>query len=158
VDPGRWILGVALPHWGCANPDCEAGVLWSTGARCRACHEAVIQRAGAPHRSVADPAHGSSSPSPHSRVARVAQCCPQCERPHRPGNSGLCAPCLAQPSPTPGPPPHMPVAVSATARGNACQGQNCTCGRPTPNGLCWRCRLASEPRRQSGRPVPSSTP
>ncbi|MFF1837986.1 hypothetical protein ACFVXE_27810 [Streptomyces sp. NPDC058231] len=27
-DPGRWLLGVALPRWGCGHLDCESGVRW----------------------------------------------------------------------------------------------------------------------------------
>ncbi|RII06909.1 hypothetical protein DSC45_35020 [Streptomyces sp. YIM 130001] len=36
-DPGRWLLGVALPRWGCGHPDCEAGILWSSGRTCEIC-------------------------------------------------------------------------------------------------------------------------
>ncbi|MEU6055347.1 hypothetical protein ABZ829_33565 [Streptomyces xanthochromogenes] len=43
-DPGRWLVGVALPRRGCANPDCESGVLWSTGAVCGACREGRLDR------------------------------------------------------------------------------------------------------------------
>ncbi|MET9694145.1 hypothetical protein ABZY81_37915 [Streptomyces sp. NPDC006514] len=32
-DPGRWLLGVALPR-GCGYQDCEAGIIWRTGAVC----------------------------------------------------------------------------------------------------------------------------
>ncbi|MFD9634196.1 hypothetical protein ACFWX8_26465, partial [Streptomyces violascens] len=43
-DPGRWLLGVALPRWGCGHLDCEAGTLWSTGRRCTVCEEVVADR------------------------------------------------------------------------------------------------------------------
>ncbi|HSA51385.1 MAG TPA: hypothetical protein VLH10_14930 [Yinghuangia sp.] len=43
-DPGRWLLGVALPRWGCGHWDCEAGVMWSTGRRCAACTDIVSDR------------------------------------------------------------------------------------------------------------------
>ncbi|MFZ3494567.1 hypothetical protein ACODT5_15310 [Streptomyces sp. 5.8] len=43
-DPGRWLLGVALPRWGCGHQDCEAGVMWSTGRRCEVCAEVVADR------------------------------------------------------------------------------------------------------------------
>ncbi|MQS06064.1 hypothetical protein [Streptomyces alkaliphilus] len=61
-DPGRWLLGVALPRWGCANPDCESGTLWSTRQPCRACAEAALERgrAGRP----ASPPDGCASPGP----------------------------------------------------------------------------------------------
>lgn len=32
-DPGRWLLGAALPRWGCGHLDCESGVRWSNGER-----------------------------------------------------------------------------------------------------------------------------
>ncbi|WP_406510987.1 hypothetical protein [Streptomyces sp. NBC_00212] len=40
-DPGRWILGVALPRWGCGHLDCETGVMWSNGSACAVCEEVV---------------------------------------------------------------------------------------------------------------------
>ncbi|WP_381789523.1 hypothetical protein [Streptomyces niveus] len=43
-DPGRWLLGVALPRWGCGHLDCEAGVMWSTRRRCDVCAEVVARR------------------------------------------------------------------------------------------------------------------
>jgi hypothetical protein len=43
-DAGRWLVGVALPRRGCAHPDCESGVLWSTGAPCRACAQLFADR------------------------------------------------------------------------------------------------------------------
>jgi hypothetical protein len=43
-DPGRWLLGVALPRWGCADPDCESGVLWSVGRVCSGCAERARER------------------------------------------------------------------------------------------------------------------
>lgn len=44
-DIGRWLLGVALPRWGCGHQDCEAGTLWTTGNPCPVCAEAVADRA-----------------------------------------------------------------------------------------------------------------
>jgi hypothetical protein len=43
-DPGRWLLGVALPRWGCGLQDCEAGTLWSSGMRCEVCASIVADR------------------------------------------------------------------------------------------------------------------
>jgi hypothetical protein len=40
-DPGRWILGAALPRWGCGLEDCESGTLWTSGRACEVCAEAV---------------------------------------------------------------------------------------------------------------------
>ncbi|MEU9255735.1 hypothetical protein AB0D66_28290 [Streptomyces sp. NPDC048270] len=50
-DPGRWLLGVALPRWGCGHQDCEAGVMWSTGQRCEVCAEVVADRFAARQRA-----------------------------------------------------------------------------------------------------------
>ncbi|WP_051950294.1 hypothetical protein [Actinacidiphila yeochonensis] len=43
-DPGRWLLGVALPRWGCGLEDCEAGTLWSSGMRCEVCAAIVADQ------------------------------------------------------------------------------------------------------------------
>ncbi|CAL9621558.1 hypothetical protein SUDANB58_05848 (plasmid) [Streptomyces sp. enrichment culture] len=145
-DPGRWLLGVALPRWGCADPDCETGVLWSTGARCPACREVAAQRARArgegtpPHRGEtatgAGGRHGlgAAACAPVAAVRGLA-CCPRCERPHRPGNTGLCRACRPRP---------VPAAAAVTG----CRGDGGACGRSAPHGLCWRCRTAAE----AGRP------
>ncbi|MFE2209091.1 MULTISPECIES: winged helix-turn-helix domain-containing protein [Streptomyces] len=91
LDPGRWLMGVALPRWGCADPDCESGVLWSTGARCYACAEIVAARAAArrtPPRDTPAPYEPMTGPGPTRRTApgrteppvrpiRV-WCCPDC--------------------------------------------------------------------------------
>lgn len=39
TDPVGWVRAHALVRRGCADPDCEAGVLYSAGAPCRACLE-----------------------------------------------------------------------------------------------------------------------
>lgn len=39
TDPTGWIRGHALKPRGCADPDCEAGMLYSAGAPCRSCLE-----------------------------------------------------------------------------------------------------------------------
>lgn len=44
-DPGRWLLGVALPQRGCGDWACEEGVQWTTGRRCGVCE--VLRRAQA---------------------------------------------------------------------------------------------------------------
>ncbi|MFF4549954.1 hypothetical protein ACFY1J_37950 [Streptomyces sp. NPDC001406] len=157
-DVGRWLLGVALPRWGCANPDCETGVLCSTGARCPVCREVVAQRAAARRGGAPLPggeaAEGTDRPSVPRAVApasppappapRTVTCCPSCERPHRPGHSGLCRDCR----PGPGPAPALRVGDGP------CSESNGTCGHPSPHGLCWRCRIASDARR-GGAPTPA---
>ncbi|EFE72492.1 conserved hypothetical protein [Streptomyces viridosporus ATCC 14672] len=146
-DPGRWLLGVALPRWGCANPDCEAGVLWSAGVRCPVCREVVALRATA-RREGTPPRHAetvtdaggrrvsaSAAPVPVP-AGRARSCCPRCERPHHPGSAGLCHACRPRP---------VPVAAAEPR----CRGKGGACGRPAPHGLCWRCRTAAEAGRPS---------
>ncbi|MFB6582508.1 hypothetical protein ACFCYC_34780 [Streptomyces sp. NPDC056402] len=48
-DPGRWLLGVALPQ-GCGYQDCEAGIIWRTGAVRELCAETVQDRYAARQR------------------------------------------------------------------------------------------------------------
>ncbi|MFE1343426.1 hypothetical protein [Streptomyces sp. NPDC058757] len=150
-DPGRWLLGVGLPRWGCANPDCETGVLWSTGVECRVCREAIAERAARRRRTP-----NTAAPAPTRPVAevrpRIVECCPECERPHQRGNSGLCAECRPQPGRTlvAGPPPTI---------GIGCPGHEGTCGRPAPRGLCWRCRAEDGSRLplETDKRVPAGT-
>ncbi|WP_241846078.1 hypothetical protein [Streptomyces sp. MJM1172] len=74
-DPGRWLLGVALPRWGCGHQDCEAGIIWRTGAACELCAETIQDRYAA-----------------RQREQRLEQgLCPQ--HGTRPGPSGHCADC-----------------------------------------------------------------
>ncbi|MFD8646001.1 helix-turn-helix domain-containing protein [Streptomyces zaomyceticus] len=155
-DPGRWLLGVALPRWGCADPDCEAGVLWSTGAECRACREVVAERAA--RRSCPPPPPAPPAPpspaSPSSEIGlRIVECCPECERPHHRGNSGLCADCRPRPGLVPVPRPSAVIS-------QVCPGNDGTCGRPAPLGLCGRCRAEARAHlpHGAGRRVPAGTP
>ncbi|MGW1776692.1 hypothetical protein [Streptomyces sp. NPDC002104] len=132
-DPGRWLLGVALPRWGCANPDCETGVLWSTGEHCRACTEFRAAR------RITSPATGAVLRQPTSPPP-LRSCCPTCERLLRPGQSGECAQCST---------PH-----TATASAECCPGRGgVRCGRPTAGGMCWRCRTGSPPEHE---PLPAT--
>ncbi|MEU1228884.1 hypothetical protein [Streptomyces sp. NPDC005828] len=158
-DPGRWLLGVALPRWGCSDPDCETGTLWSTGAECRACREVIAERAAAFREDVTEPPtlpfsetgrHGTSAVRPAAASPRIVECCPDCERPHLPGNSGLCADCRPRPG-------LAAVPVPAAAIGIGCRGREGTCGRPAPRGLCWRCRLESGAGLPEDEHVPAGT-
>lgn len=80
-DPGRWLLGVALPRWGCGHGDCETGVMWSNGARCAVCAELVMNRhaarndAGHPRETVCTP---------------IADAAPATAAPPRRGTCGDC--------------------------------------------------------------------
>jgi hypothetical protein len=84
-DPGRWLLGVALPRWGCGHLDCETGVMWSTGRRCEVCAEVVAAKAAARRRAERVvkglcPEHGSA--------LRSAGVCPACETEQTVGSLG----------------------------------------------------------------------
>ncbi|HET6354870.1 hypothetical protein [Streptomyces sp.] len=75
-DPGRWLLGVALPRWGCGHLDCESGVLWSNGKSCAACEDVIADRFAARQRAQRlerglCPNHGTE-PGPSG-------VCPDCE-------------------------------------------------------------------------------
>ncbi|MER5502845.1 hypothetical protein ACFYXP_40215 [Streptomyces sp. NPDC002466] len=50
-DPGRWLLGVALPRWGCGYADCESGTIWRTRTACELCAEIVQDKAAARERA-----------------------------------------------------------------------------------------------------------
>ncbi|WP_198956014.1 hypothetical protein [Streptomyces sp. CB02009] len=157
-DPGRWLLGVALPRWGCADPDCESGTRWSTGTECRACRETIMERAEARKETTAvDVALTSEADLPWIPAARpgatallIAECCPDCDRPHHPGRSGLCASCRPHPAPSLEPAPAAVVGIG-------CRGRGGTCGRPAPRGLCWRCRIESETGAPQAKGVPAGT-
>ncbi|MFD6185711.1 hypothetical protein [Streptomyces goshikiensis] len=131
-DPGRWLIGVALPRWGCANPDCETGVLWSTGEQCRACQEFRADRRSGRTGTGAAP-------------AAELHCCPVCEQPLRPGQSGECGQCSQGPAALP---PEPWVAQTCPGRHGA------HCGRPAPSGLCWRCLTEELAARE---PVPAAS-
>ncbi|MCZ0983617.1 hypothetical protein O1L60_43320 [Streptomyces diastatochromogenes] len=154
-DIGRWLLGVALPHWGCANPDCEAGVLWSTGMECRACRQFHLDRAADKRAAVARAAAAAAprqipEPRPAPPVRRIVEQCPNCHAPHHFGNSGLCKGCRPDEEPTQDPGPDAAISTG-------CPGRDGTCGRPAPNGLCWRCRVQWHNRPVPPQRVPQDT-
>ncbi|MFE3584421.1 hypothetical protein [Streptomyces vinaceus] len=123
-DPGRWLLGVALPRWGCGHQDCEAGIIWRTGAACELCAETIQDRSAARQREQRleqglCPQHGTR-PEPSRR-------CSDCEldaamrRPAR----------VAVPREPEGPPR------------SSCAGCGCRIfltGRAVDTGLCKLCR------------------
>ncbi|MFF9340193.1 MULTISPECIES: hypothetical protein [unclassified Streptomyces] len=74
-DPGRWLLGVALPRWGCGYADCESGTIWRTQTACELCVEIAQDKAAV-----------------HERARRAAAgLCLQ--HGTRPGPSGRCTDC-----------------------------------------------------------------
>lgn len=62
LDPGRWLLGVALPQWGCGDWACEEGVQWTTGRPCGVCQ--VLRRP----QTVSSGTSSGTSPRPSFRV------------------------------------------------------------------------------------------
>jgi hypothetical protein len=125
-DPGRWLLGVALPRWGCGYQDCEAGVLWSTGKDCEVCAEIVQDKAAA-----------------RRRAQRIEQgLCP--EHGTRPGPGGRCVDCVlddAARNPAPAPVP-VQREVEGPPRGSCgdCGARIVVIGRALEDGLCKLCR------------------
>ncbi|GHE10926.1 hypothetical protein [Streptomyces alanosinicus] len=135
-DPGRWLLGVALPRWGCGHHDCEAGILWSTGKNCEICAEIVQDKAAAQQRA--------------QHLAKGL--CP--EHGTTPGPTGRCVDCLPedmirQPSPvtvrrTPEGPPR--------SRCSDCGARIMLVGRALEDELCKLCR------EESAAPAEGRTP
>ncbi|MGY4967100.1 hypothetical protein [Streptomyces sp. 900105245] len=154
-DPGRWILGVGLPHWGCGIFDCEAGVLWSSGRRCSVCEEIVRDR----HQATAQPAastlaivHPAPTPVPvsPSTPATPRSRCPECGctvlMPSAASAAPRCKPCREEHdggrASSPLPSPHPEVCAGWDDGG---------CTRPAlgSTGLCVRCRTRRMERAAS---------
>ncbi|GAA2638375.1 hypothetical protein [Streptomyces axinellae] len=70
--PGRWLLGVALPRWGCAQAECEEGMLWASGACCEECRASLAARRRAERLAHGVRAEHTGTPSPGG-------VCPDCE-------------------------------------------------------------------------------
>ncbi|MFI6645711.1 hypothetical protein [Streptomyces sp. NPDC050504] len=49
-DPARWLMGVALPRWGCGHHSCEAGVIWPSREPCGTCADNLAARRHTAHR------------------------------------------------------------------------------------------------------------
>ncbi|MFD3720125.1 hypothetical protein [Streptomyces sp. NPDC058674] len=140
-DPGRWLLGVALPRWGCGYQDCEAGIIWRTGAVCELCAETIQDRFTA-----------------RQREQRLEQgLCPQ--HGARPGPSGRCADCelgaaLRRSARVPA--PREPEGPPRSSCGS------CGCvifltGRAVDTGLCRLCREEAD-ALAAVEPAPPAAP
>ncbi|MFD7167388.1 hypothetical protein [Streptomyces violascens] len=158
-DTGRWLLGVALPRWGCGHQDCESGTMWSTGRRCDVCLEVVQDRFAARQRAHRleqglCPDHGirpnpngvctacqPENPIHHPALAWEAR---ELEGPPRTScgrcgarilltgqalTDGLCKLCRAE---TPAPTAPEPLSTDAPTALRSCSGQDgdMPCGRP----------------------------
>jgi hypothetical protein len=95
-DPGRWLLGVALPRWGCGLIDCESGVLWTSGRWCAVCREIAADRLRLPQPTADAPTRHSGWLSTvgmaGSRGGESAMLAAGARRPHGAprGNCGEC--------------------------------------------------------------------
>ncbi|MHC3392883.1 hypothetical protein ACLQ2E_25960 [Streptomyces lavendulocolor] len=154
-DPGRWILGVGLPRWGCGIFDCEAGVLWSSGRRCSVCEEIVRDR----RRATAQPeaptpaiVHPVPAPVPvqPSALAAPRGRCPECGCAvlvlNRAQPAPRCKPCREEHEGgrASGPPPSAHPEVCA-----GWDGSGCTRPALGSTGLCVRCRTRRMERAAS---------
>ncbi|MFJ3841431.1 hypothetical protein ACIPY6_38805 [Streptomyces sp. NPDC090054] len=145
-DPGRWLLGVALPRWGCGHQDCEAGIIWRTGAACELCAETVQDQFAA-----------------RRREQHLEQgLCPQ--HGTRPGPSGRCADCdleaaIRRPARV------LMARQPADQQRSSCGDCGCVMfltGRAVGTGLCRLCReeaaalAAVEPAAPAAPSVPGT--
>ena len=126
-DAGRWLLGVALPRWGCGHQDCEAGVMWTTGKACDVCADVVADRAAERARCW------------RQREGLCAQ------HGTRPGPGGTCVDCdLEQAIRYPAPVVREP---EGPPRGSCadCGARVFLAGQALVDGLCRPCRALVEP-------------
>lgn len=136
-DPGRWLLGVALPRWGCGNLDCESGVRWPTGERCAVCEEVVADRRAEGERV--------------RRAQRLAAgLCP--EHGSQPGPSGVCGMCKAGRA-APGGPAQREVAGPPRGSCGECGCRIFLVGPALKDGLCKPCRTDTTALATAERPA-----
>lgn len=161
--PGRWLLGVGLPRWGCAQAECEEGVLWVSGAGCEECRAALAAHGRAGHlaRGVcpehtgapmsggvcpdceADRTADAPLPTTKPPARRVQAWCLTCRHPvvldpAAPGDR-LCVACRDQ--------SHLAAGLPRTGPPVPCQGYGGElCGRTALLGKtrCLRCLSRSE--------------
>ncbi|MCZ1012651.1 hypothetical protein [Streptomyces lydicus] len=123
-DPGRWLLGVALPRWGCGHLDCETGVLWSSGRSCPVCDDIVADR------------HAERKRVQHEQRL-AAGLCPEHGR--RLGPSGACGECEPDRS-APVVPAQRELAGPPRGSCTECGCRIFLVGSALTDGLCKLCR------------------
>ncbi|MEU6352137.1 hypothetical protein ABZ896_22855 [Streptomyces sp. NPDC047072] len=150
-DPGRWILGVGLPHWGCGIHDCEAGVLWSSGRRCPVCEDIVRDRhrVAAESEGCSDARHpmpvmtgtGASAapaaPAPAIPRGQCRGCGCTVLKVNRAVEDSLCRPCREEQADAR---VTTPVPHRAPDQCTGWDGGGCTRPALGAAGLCVRCR------------------
>lgn len=98
-DPGRWLLGVGLPRWGCGHFTCEAGTMWPRLKPCELCAEVVADRraekaSGTRPATVIRPATVPLAEAPRCSPRASCTTCGCVIRLVGPAlNDGLCKPC-----------------------------------------------------------------
>lgn len=68
-DPGRWLLGAALPRWGCGLDACETSVIWHSGHACHVCRDIVLHRRQTAQTQQPDEKPPDTGPPPQPRPA-----------------------------------------------------------------------------------------
>ncbi|WP_329182191.1 hypothetical protein OG754_40360 (plasmid) [Streptomyces decoyicus] len=136
-DPGRWLLGVALPRWGCGHLDCETGVLWSSGRPCPVCEDIVAERRVERERV----RHEQRLAAGH---------CP--DHAYQPGSSGECEPGRAA---TAGP-EQRELEGPPRGRCGECGCKTFLVGPALTDGLCKPCRTEAAAASAAERPAPAA--
>lgn len=144
-DPERWLLGVALPRWGCGHVDCESGVMWSTGRSCDVCDEVKAANAARRERErlIAD----GRCPD-HGHRLRPSGICPVCEL-DRDVHQHRRRPLTLSAAPAPRSAPDTPYATCGE-----CQAKTHWSTEFQADGLCRTCR-ADRARTSQAAPAPA---
>ncbi|MGW4779970.1 hypothetical protein ACWEPA_25320 [Streptomyces filamentosus] len=143
-DPGRWLLGVALPHWGCGYADCESGTIWRTQTACEVCVEIVQDKAAARERA---------------RRAAAGLCL---QHGTRPGPSGRCTDCDLEAATfrAAGVPAQWTVEGPERGTCGECGARIFMIGRALDDSLCKPCREELHPdiiaAPRAGAVIPAS--
>ncbi|WP_254645916.1 hypothetical protein [Streptomyces malaysiensis] len=166
-DPGRWLLGVALPRWGCGYQDCEAGVLWTTGKECEVCAEIVQDRAASRQRgavgSTADrgsercpvsrnrPVDAGARVAPETSALETSVVCGACRTEGSVNSqSGVCSSCSQEMRGL-----LAPEMERLNGDGQRLLMRLVSGGEQQATTRSWRCKVPSCGRRQVGVPPAS---
>ncbi len=128
-DVGRWLLGVALPHWGCGHQDCETGLMWTTGQACDVCAEVCADRAA----------------QRETERRQRLNLCPQ--HGTRPRPDGSCVDCDLEHTilhPAPVPSPREGADDRPVGNCHRCRTPLFLLGQAVVDGLCLPCREQPE--------------
>ncbi|MFJ8752304.1 hypothetical protein ACIREO_23655 [Streptomyces sp. NPDC102441] len=139
ADPARWLMGVALPRWGCGHQACETGVMWPSGEPCAACADMLAAR---------------RYQRQQDRRSELGQCLE-----HGLGGPGAACSACAPPVPRRPVPDHAPAAPAVSVRSD-CEACGCRINLVGPalvDRLCMPCRESHSPsaegQKSSGTPT-----